>query len=71
MITYIYFNLGRSQSRDYLIRVNCQKKKIFLHINKHLDANVLGEKLQFEKNVKTSHVSESSARRTVEVNWKK
>ena len=48
------------QSRDHLSRVNCPKK-IILHIDKQLEARVLGKRLNLEKMFKTSHVSETHA----------
>ena len=44
------FNLGRGQSRDHLSQVHCHKK-IILHKNKQLQANILGKRLNLEKNV--------------------
>ena len=51
MNDHISFNLGRGRSSDHLSRVNCQKKKNILHINKYLEAKFLGKRLNLEKNV--------------------
>ena len=39
---------GRGQTHDHLSQVKCQKK-IILHINKQLEAKVLGKRLNLEK----------------------
>jgi len=52
---HISCNLGRGQSRDHLSRVNCQKK-IILHINKQLEAKVLGNRLNLEKKSQKHHL---------------